>query len=281
MLLKDYQEGKTARLWHHKPIVSWWKSGDPTKSYAWVMHMTDINVINTKRLTDEFIQLCLRERDKIYLHVNITGMGMTTIEPNIPSVRETFMKLAELIHGGFPVKQILVMVNPVLSNDNGLRALELLLRVFTEFKVLRLRKVRLTVLAYRYADEGAKQPDYLKSSRKGPQKFMLANNNINKRPTTKTIIKYLTKTESFFKDYYKLLKRYENIITVDKGEEALIGVRELLPFSINNSWKEEDGTLVKIVEYENGSRFKPIVKILSATNPIRCENKCLLCPWKQ
>jgi hypothetical protein len=280
MQLKDYEARRTAKVWHHKPVVSWWKSGDPTLSYNWVMNLTDINVINTKRLTDEFVSLCIRERDRIYLHVNITGMGSTPLEPSIPPVRETFMKLAELIHGGFPANQILVMVSPVLSNDNGMRALELLLRVFTEFKVLRLRKVRLSVLQYRYADD-APQPAYLKSSGKGPQKFMLANNNINKRPSTKTIMKYLTKTESFWKEYYKLLKRYESIITVDKGEEPLIGVRELMPFSINNSWKETDGTVTRLVDYEDGKKGKPITKMLSATNPIRCQNRCLLCPYKQ
>jgi hypothetical protein len=278
MRLQDYQE-RPNRVWHHKPIVSWWKSGDPTVSYNWVMHMTDINVINTKHLTDDFVKLCLRERDRIYLHVNITGQGGTVLEPNIPSVRATFMKLAELIHAGFPAKQILVVVNPVLPNDNGMRALELLLRVFTEFRVLRLRKVRLTVLSYRYADDSP-QPAYLKSAGKS-QKYMVANNNINKRQSTRSIMKYLTKTESFFKDYYKLLNKYQGIITVDKGLESLIGVRELLPFSINNSWTEADGTLSKIIEYEKGSRFKPIVNVISATNPIRCSNQCKLCPWKQ
>jgi hypothetical protein len=94
-------------------------------------------------------------------------------------------------------------------------------------------------------------------------------------------MKYLTKTESFWKDYYKLLKRYESIITVDRTEEPLIGTRELLPFSINNSWTEKDGTLIKLINYENGNKHKPIVNLLSATNPVRCKSHCLLCPWKQ
>jgi hypothetical protein len=277
--LRQRNELPNIREWRDRPTISYWKSGDPCNvNFAWVPQLTEINVILTKRLSDDFVEFCIREQARIYLHVNITGMGKTTLEPNIPSVKETFFQLAKLIRGGFPAKQVLVFVNPVLSNDNGLRALELLLRVFTEFKILRLRNLRVQLLSYRYADDKP-QPEYLK--KKGATKYMVANNNINKRPSTKGIMPYLIKTESFTRDYYKLLKKYEAILTVDKGEESLIGVRELLPFGLNNSWTERDGTITKLITYENNNRWKPIVNVISATNPIRCQNACLLCPFRQ
>lgn len=260
-----------------KPIISYYKSGDPCLNLKWLPLLTEVNVITTKHLSDEFVNICIENKHRIYLHVNITGMGETVLEPNIPSVKKTFHQLKKLISLGFPQKQILVLVNPVLSNDNGLRALQLLLKVFTEYKLLRLRFIRLNLLQYKYADD-IKPPSYLKDH--GKVKLMVANWNILKRPSTKSIMKYLTKTESFIRDYYKLLQKYEAILSVDKGEEPLIGVRELLPFGYNNSWNEQDGTKTKLIEYENGSKFKPIVNIISNKNPIRCQNRCLLCKWK-
>lgn len=258
----------------NKPVISYYKSGDPTLDLRWVSLLTDINVILTKRITDEFIDVCIQNKHRIFLHVNITGMGKTQLEPNIPSVKETFNQLAKLLQQGFPQKQILVIVNPVLSNDNGLRALELLLRVFTEYKLLRLRVVRLQLIQYRFADD--KQQEYSNAK----LKYVIANDNILKRQTTKGIMRFLTKTESFIKEYYNLIRKYESIISVDKGDEALIGVRELMPFGFNNSWTEPDGKKIKLIEYDKNSRFKPIVNIISNKHPVRCKNRCLLCPHR-
>jgi hypothetical protein len=266
-----------------KPIVSYYKSGNPTLKYDWVEKLTDINIIQTKTITDDFIRVCIKNSDKIFLHIVISGMGKSIFEPNIDSVKTTFLQIAKLITNGFPQNQILVVVSPILSNDNGLKSLELLLRVFTEFKVLRLRFVRFSLLQYKSINDGNKnfEPEHIIGKKIKPDKFVISNENILKRQSTKQVMRYLNKTEYFFKEYYKLLRKYENIISIDKGEEPLIGVRELLPFGFNNSWKNPDGTLDKIIYYDNGNKYKPLVNIISSKNPIRCEKRCLLCYWKQ
>lgn len=249
-----------------KPIVSYWKSGDPClKIPVWRNKLTEINVFNTKRLSDEFIEICLQEKNRMFLHVNISGMGQTPFEPNIPSVKETFFQIRKLIISGFPQKQILVVVNPILSNDNGLKALKLLLRVLTEFKQLRLRNVRFKVLGYKSLENG---------------KYIVGNENIASRKSTQMMGQYLTKSPTFFNDYYKLISDYESIITVDKGEESLIGIKELIAFGYKNEWIDENGNRDKIIFYEKNNRHKPIVNLLSPTYPTRCVNRCLLCPWK-
>lgn len=272
-----------------KPIVSYYKAGNPTLNYDWVSKLTDINIIQTKSLTNEFLKVCLDNKNKIFLHLVISGMGKSPFEPNIDSVKTTFVNLAKLINSGFPVKQVLVIVSPILSNDNGLKALELLLRVFTEFKILRLRNVRFSLLRYKGVDDSKKfgkketidnYSSYTTSSSSKP-KYVVQNDNILKRPSTKTVMQYLFKSEAFYKDYYKLLKKYENIITIDKGEEALIGVKELMPFGFNNSWNKPDGTMDKIIHYENGNKYKPIVNIISNKFQVRCAKRCLLCELKQ
>lgn len=261
-----------------KPVISYFKSGNPTINYGWVSLLTEINVIQTKSITDEFINVCIQNKNKIFIHLVITGMGKSALEPNIDSVKKTFLQLRKLIDNGFPEKQILVVVSPILPNDNGLRALELLLRVFTEFKMLRLRYVRFNLLHYKSVNTGP-IPEYITKQVK--EKFVVANDNILKRPSTKTIIQYLVKTPTFIKDYFKLLKKYETIISIDNSIEPLIGVRELMPFGYNNSWINEDGTNDKLIHYEKGNKFKPIVNIISNKNPVRCSMRCLLCAHKQ
>ncbi len=252
-----------------KPIISWWKSGDPClKLDELKQKITDINIINTKHLTDDFIGFCLQNKNKVFLHVNITGMGETIFEPNIPSVKKTFTQLKKLIDLGFQQKQILVVVNPVLPNENGLKALKLLLRVFTEFKPLRLRYVRFTTLSYRKIDVG------------GSKTYVISNNNINKRPEIRQVMKYITNASTFFKEYNNLLRDYKSIITIDKGDEYLIGVRELITFNLKNEWIDENNERTKLITYEKNNRFKPQLNLISDKKAIRCANKCLLCPYQ-
>lgn len=269
-----------------KPVISYYKSGNPCSNFEWVTRLSDINIIQSKVITDDFINICLSNKNRIFLHIVISGMGKTIFEPNIPSVKQTFLQLTKLINSGFPQNQILVIVSPILSNDNGLKSLELLLRVFTEFKILRLRFVRFNLLQYKSVNDDFKkqngyEPEHIISKKSYIEKFVVSNDNILKRPSTKKIMVYLNKTSNFFKDYYKLLRKYETIISIDKGEEPKIGVRELMPFGYNNSWRNEDGTLDKLIHYENNNKYKPIVNIISSKNPVRCLNKCLLCEWKQ
>lgn len=246
-----------------KKIVSYYKSGDPTRDFSWVSKLTDINVIRTKRITDEFIDVCIKNKHRIYLHIEISGMGQTMFEPNIPSVKQIRDQIIKLIKLGFPQTQILIIVSPILQNDNGLNALKLLMRIFTEFKPLYVRRMRFKLIQYREIDDK-------------PGKFTLSNNNILKRQSTKSIARYLFKNPSFFKDYYNLVNSYRGICSIDTGEEQLIGIRELMAFGLKN--KNDDGT--PIIEYMEGKRNKPIVNIISSKNPVRCTNRCLLCPYK-
>lgn len=278
----------------NKPIISYYSGNDPTKTMqhanSWTTRLTEVNILTTKNLTDEFVDFCIINKDKIFLHIIINGMGKSQLEPNIPSVREMFNKVATLIKKGFPQKQILVIVNPILNNDNGIKSLELLLKLFTEFKLLRLRYIKFQLLTYKNVDDFKKKSDNggsdhiigtSKSKYNQSNKYVVANQNILKRPTTKAIMPYLNKTGDFWKVYQQLQRKYETIITIDAGDAPLIGVRELMPFGYNNSWNNQDGTVSKIIEYKNGNKYKPNVKFLNQESPVRCINKCKLCPFRQ
>lgn len=274
-----------------KPIISYYSGNDPTKSMqnsdSWINKLTEVNVITTKNYTPEFIDFCIINKHRIFLHVIINGMGKSQLEPNIPSVKEMFTQTSILIKRGFPQKQILIIVNPILNNDNGLKSLTLLLKAFTEFKLLRLRYIKFQLLTYKNVDDFKKaktdeSPHIIGTSKASYRnKYVVANQNITRRQSTKSIMPYLNMTSEFWRAYQQLLQKYESIITIDKGLEPLIGVRELMPFGYNNSWTNPDGTTSKIIEYKNGNKFHPIVKLLNQESPVRCINRCLLCPFRQ
>lgn len=269
-----------------KPIVSWYKNFDPTIDYSWVNLLTEVNIINTKKFTKEFLDICLSNKHRIFLHVYINGMGQTPFEPNIQTVKYMFEGLKYLVNNGFPIKQILVCINPILPNDNGLKAMKLLLRVLTEYKELRLRWVRTQILSYKdvsdLTSEFKSNSLKIKNQYKFGGKSVISNDNILKRISElKPLYQYLFKTESFYKEYYKVLDQYKSIINIDSGDEYSIGVRELTAFGYNNIWVNSDGSKDKIIKYENNNKFKPIVNIISrgGSKTFRCKNRCKLCPY--
>lgn len=270
-----------------KPVVSYYKNYDPTLTYEWVQKLTDINIINTKKFTQEFCDIILQNKHRIFLHVTLTGMGQTPFEPNISTVKSTFEYLKYLVNNGFPVNQILIIINPILSNDNGLKALKLLLRVLTEYKELRLRWVRTNLLLYKtvsdlYDSKFKQDKKMLKYSKDFGGKYIISNNNIlNRMVELKPILPYLFKQDSFYREYYKLIDSYKTIINIDSGDMGLISVRELQAFGYNNIWTDEHGNKSNIITYENNNKFKPNVNIISkgGSKTIRCKNRCKLCPY--
>lgn len=247
-----------------KPVISYWKDSDPTKKLAVLYsRLTEINIINTKNLTPQFNQFCLANKDKLYLHIVINGMGGSILEPNIPPVKHMFEGIKHLIVNGFPANRILLVVDPILPNQNGIAALKLLLRVFTEHKDMKMRRIRFKLLPY-YKNEAGK--------------YMVANRNLAKRKFgVYSVEQYTTHMGAeFWNQYNQIKQQYHGIIEIDDNNEALIGVRELITFGLNNTWT--DGS--KLITYEKNDKQKPIVNIISEKNPTRCSNRCALCPYK-
>ena len=270
-----------------RPRVGYHSGFDPTINInSWVNRLTDINILTTKVLSDEFIDICVANKHRIYLHIVINGMGKTMLEPNIGSVKLTFTQIKHLISRGFPVNQILIIVNPIIQNDNGLNALKLLLKLFTQFKDLRLRYVRFELLKY-YSPTNKKKEtidNYSSITNTNPnlKQWFIANRNITKRLQYNSGAKeLLVKATNFYGQYKQLLRSYSGVIIVDEGTEPIIGTRELKQFGFTNRFKNAFGVEEKIIRYHKNNKNKPIVDVnLSNPKPVRCRNRCLLCPYQ-
>ena len=263
-----------AKIINPKPIVSYFPGNDATKQ--WEHNLTEVNVIRTKVLTPDFVQWCIVNKNKVFLHIVISGMGKTQFEPNIPTVKIMFEYLKILISNGFPQKQILIIIDPIVQNNNGLKALQLLLKLFTEYRDLRLRFIRFNTLKYRKSVESDRTKVFNQYTEK--TSYVVSNPNITRRFEFKKIAIFLRHDSNFYKELIILKRKYENIISIDHDTEPLIGVRELMAFGYNNSWNYPDGRVDKIIHYKDGNKFKPIVNELSST--YRCSNRCLLCTFR-
>ena len=113
------------------------------------------NIIITKRLTDKLIEKLIEYKDKIILHLTVTGMGSTRIEPFVPSPQTTLEKLQKLIDGGFPTDHIVLRVDPIVPTIKGLNTATSVLRLF---RGLGIKRVRISFLDnYKHVRERFKE----------------------------------------------------------------------------------------------------------------------------
>jgi len=248
-----------------KPKIGYFDNFDATNHiHLYAKKLVDINIITTKNLTPDFIDFAITNKNRIFLHIIINGMGATIIEPHIPTVKYMFDNISKLIKLGFPKNQILIIVKPIIPNDNGLKALQFLLRLFTEFKQLRLRYVRFEILKY-----------YKNSD----NQYSIANRYIYSRVKQHKMEDLFKSDQIFYYKYKILLEKYKNIITIDNETEPLIGTRELKPFGYINKWKNQFGVDEPIIFYKKNNKKYPIVDVL-LSNHQQCRNRCIICPFK-
>lgn len=97
------------------------------------------NIIITKRLTNALNQKLIEYKDKIILHLTVTGMGHTRIEPFVPKAEETLEKLKQLIEGGFPTSHIVLRVDPIVPTEKGMETAKNVISMFGGLDIKRLR----------------------------------------------------------------------------------------------------------------------------------------------
>lgn len=97
------------------------------------------NIIITKRLTDKLIEKLIENKDKCILHFTVTGMGGSKIEPLVPTVEQSFEKFNKLIKSGFPIKQVVLRIDPIVPTDKGWKTANHVLEIFKESGMKRVR----------------------------------------------------------------------------------------------------------------------------------------------
>ena len=118
------------------------EAGDAGLDYSWANKLLDGNIIITKHLTaknNKLIELLLKNKNKIILHVTCTGYGGTKMEPNVPKPQEVYNGVNELISRGFPEKQIVLRTDPIIPTEAGLKRVAWVWELFFDTNIDRVR----------------------------------------------------------------------------------------------------------------------------------------------
>jgi hypothetical protein len=97
------------------------------------------NLIITKRLTPKLIDKLIEHKEKIILHCTVTGFGGTKIEPFVPTKEVMYQHVLELIEKGFPVKQIVLRVDPIIPTEKGIQTALSVIKLFEDTGIKRIR----------------------------------------------------------------------------------------------------------------------------------------------
>ena len=77
------------------------------------------NTIITKRLTEKLIDKIVENKEKIILHLTVTGHGGDILEPLVPTVYQTREKFSILIEKGFPVGQVVLRIDRIRKSNKN------------------------------------------------------------------------------------------------------------------------------------------------------------------
>lgn len=81
----------------------------------------------------------MRYRNKIILHTTITGHGGSIIEPNVKPYDKIFDKLQYIINNGFPKNQIVIRIDPIITDTKGINIAENIIKLSIEYGYTRIR----------------------------------------------------------------------------------------------------------------------------------------------
>lgn len=131
------------------------------------------NIIITKNLTNKMIEKLIENKDKCILHMTVTGMGGSKIEPFVPEPSVNLERINKLIEGGFPTEQIVLRIDPIVVTDKGTNTA---LDVLEMFKDTGIKRVRISFMdMYNHTKER-----FIESGIKLPYETFHANENIRK-----------------------------------------------------------------------------------------------------
>lgn len=216
------------------------------------------NIIITKRLTDKLIEKLIEYKDKIILHLTVTGMGSTRIEPFVPSPQTTLEKLQKLINGGFPTDHIVLRVDPIVPTIKGLNTATSVLRLF---RGLGIKRVRISFL------------DNYKHVRERFKEIGVELYNGEFHAPLKERLKYLSDIK-----YCAEECGYESVEAC--GEPGIESVPCLSQKDIDILGLTDEIVLEGSAEQRKSCGCPANKSELLRVKPHRCDNKCLYCYWR-
>lgn len=115
------------------------EAGDPAFNLDIFDKLYQGNIIITKSLTNKLIEKLIEHKDKCILHFTVTGQGGSVLEPFVPDVEKSVKQFKKLIDNGFPVKQVVLRIDPIIPTEKGISKAINVLEQFKNYGIARIR----------------------------------------------------------------------------------------------------------------------------------------------
>lgn len=218
------------------------------------------NIIITKNLSNKLIDKLVENKDKCILHMTTTGMGGSKIEPFVPTPERTLEQVKTLIERGFPTKQIVLRVDPIIPTEKGVNTA---LDVLTLFHETGVERVRISFLdMYNHTKER-----FISNNVRLPYETFHADKTVRK--------------EAFNQIYdhaiqlgYKIVQTcgepdFENTPCISQMDVDILGLTDVITLEGNKQQRTHCGCPANKRQLISWEQSK-----------IKCGNKCLYCYMK-
>lgn len=115
--------------------------GDAGLDFSWVSRLEEVDmvIVISKELNDKLIAACVAFKEKVILHLTVTGYGKTIVEPNAPSKEWSREQLDKLVEYGFPIEQVVLRLDPIIPTPKGIATAKGVLQLFKDTEIQRCR----------------------------------------------------------------------------------------------------------------------------------------------
>lgn len=213
--------------------------------------LKDGNIIISKNILP-IMDIILKNKNIIILHSTITGYGGSAVEPNVPFVNDSISNLKLLIDKGFPIKNIVGRVDPIIPSKEGIN---IALNVIYKLIDLDIKRIRFSFIdIYKKVEMRFKQNNLYNMLSSIDKKY---ENN------------FLDKIDKI-KEMYNV--SFESCAEINRFQTGCISKKDLEIFGIDN----------KNITGSSNQRMLclcPSCKTEILNEKKRCPHKCLYCYW--
>lgn len=230
------------------------EAGDAGLDFSWANKINEVDgaILISKELNEKLIAGCVAFKDKVILHLTVTGFGGSKIEPYVPKKEEIREQLDLLKYYKFPIEHVVLRVDPIVPTTKGIKTAESVLKLFADSGIKRCR--------YSFLD----MYSHVK------ERFNIYNVGLP--------YETFNAPKELMKNAVEMLKRYEGIYEFESCAEVnehQLGCISEKDMKILNL----DTTLVDS-SMQRGNCLCPSNKLELLGNKRRCKHGCLYCYWK-
>jgi hypothetical protein len=229
--------------------------GDAGIDFSWENKLECCNIIISKFLNDILIAKLVDHKDNIIFHMTCTGFGNSVLEPNVKNIEWVRSQYDKLIDEGFPEKQVVLRIDPMIPTNNGIKSAESVLQIFKDTNIKRVRYSFLDMYPHvlkRFEDNGI-TPPY--------NSFFAPNYMINEA------IKMISKYDGIYE--------FEACAENTKHKTGCVSKKDFDILQLNYNMDD-----IKVGGFQRKGCLCLNGKTELLNSKQQCPNKCIYCYWK-